>query len=541
MATVGLLPETMVTRIFDAVLASSIEIDALLPLLPEQIHGSLQHAREPQQRLAQALLSLNKHRTSDERPPIRTFLEWAARMTGPRPQGAVFREALSLLEEGMTTEQMPEAVRQRRPWYLGIVKRLYQQQGFAELPAGESVSPVFVAYQDMRARVVGIAVGDPYRILAAVLDHVRFMKHGAFRVEGHIIFPEGAPTIDEERAVLDVGLLPMRLEDLRRRAERCVRMRVAPSASGVTARQTAWTVERCKARCEMDTLGQLRDSTAERLRDLINEVRADRIHHVLVRASRTGLLGIASCALLTAWNEVIQAAQGKWPLYLVLERPFPVDLDDLLDRALSEQRVTTDRTVADSLFSDEDSVPVVCCGENVALSDTYHILHPLLDRKPHCIVLASEPGSRDMGPLFRAGVMFETVVSFPGDFEPLRRPVTTPDGPEGEKGEDGSLGSPGPLWTVGSAAALWTHPDSTVLVGIMKHYPSSAQLRSLAMSAGFDVSLVAFHQELERVAHDLVERAFSSDQLREIIKAMCDDPLIRHWKSEVLALLRRAR
>ena len=86
----------------------------------------------------------------------------------------------------------------------------------------------------MRARVVGIAVGDPYLILAAVRDHVRFVEGVAFRVEGHIVFPEASPTIDEERAVLDAGLLPIRLEDLRRRAERYVRVRVAPSASGIT-------------------------------------------------------------------------------------------------------------------------------------------------------------------------------------------------------------------------------------------------------------------------------------------------------------------
>lgn len=538
MATVGLLPEMMVTRVYDALLASSIAIESLLSAMPAPIRGGLSHAPEPQQRLAQALMSLNNHRTSDEPPPLLTFLEWASRKAGVRIEGAVFREALSLLEEGVTAEQAPEVVRQRRPWYLSIVKRLYRQQGFSELDASESVSPVFVGFSEMRARVVGIAVGELHRTMAVVQDHVRFMKHGAFSVEGHIIFPETAPTLDEEKVILDAGLLPIRLEALQRRVERHVRMKVAPSASGVTSRQTAWNVERCKKLGELKTLERLRDSTAERLADLVNEVRADRARHVLVRATSDGLLAIASCALLTAWNEIHQAHQGPWPLYLSLEHPFPIDLDDLLDRVLSEQRVTSERTVADSLFSDEESIPVVCCGATVGLGDVQDILHPILVRKRCCIVLASESGSRNMGALLRSRFSFAEV-SFPADFAPeTRHVVEQPSEMKAMRQED-PIRAPGPIWQVTSVTALWVHPDCEVLVRLMKCYSSPGELRAVAARIGFDVSRVTFHLDLDRAARELVERAFNSDHLHAVIEAMRDDPIIRKWSDDVGALLER--
>lgn len=540
MATAGLLPDMMRTRVYEAVLAASMSVDELLSTLPEEIRRSVPPELEPQQRLAKVLLSLNNVRAPEESLPLVVFLQRAARLCGSNRHAAIFREAISLIEDGTTTEQVPENVLVRRPWYLGLVKLLYQKLGFTELPDGASTSPVFVTCQDMRARVVGIAVGDPSRVVTAVQEQVQFMAQAAFRVEGHIVFPEREPSPEEEQRVLDAGLSPRRLQDLQRKAERYVRQKHAPTPSGTTARQTAWRVERCKAAGMMGTLALLRDRTAERLRDLIADLGADRARHVLVRTSRPGLLGIASCALLTAWNEIIDAGSGEWPLHLPLEEPFPIDLDDLLDRALSEQRVTSERAVADSLFSDEDSVPVVCFGEEAALSEAHDILHPILTRKRRCVVLASEAGSRTAGVLFRSRFAFDTILRFPQDFEPPERTSLLPLSDQASE-EDSLDGSPCSLWDARDLSDLRAHPDCARLVTLMRRYPSPAHLRTVAQSVGFDVSLVAFHNELERVVNDLVERAFNSDHLRDIVKAMRDDPALRHWRRDASRLLRQAR
>jgi hypothetical protein len=418
MATVGLLPEMMVTRVFDAILASSLELDSLLYVLPETIRASLPEARAPQQRLVQVLWCLNTYRTSDEHPPLRRFLEWATRMCGPRIEADVLREAVSMLDDGTTAEQGPEAARQRRPWYLSMAKRLYRQQGFADIESSEATFPVFVGWSDMRARVVGVTVGDLHRTIGAVQDHVRFVRLGAFSVEGHVVFPEMGPSFDEERAVIDAGLLPMRLDDLRRRAERYVRLRVAPPTDGVIARQTAWAVERCKAMGQADALELLRDRTTSRLTELVNDVRAARPCHWIILAPNLGLRAIAGSSLLTAWNEIHRKLGGRWPLYLPLERPFPFDSDELLDSVLSAQRVTSDRTVADSLLSDDESVPVFCCGADVALSHVQHLIQPILARKQRYVILTSESGWQSTPKFLGSSASSRKISSFPVDFEP---------------------------------------------------------------------------------------------------------------------------
>ena len=420
MATVGLLPDLMVTRVFDALLASRVELESLLYVLPENIRASLPDARAPQQRLVQVLMCLNTYRTSAEHPPLRSFLDWAARMCGPRLEGDVLREAVSMLDDGMTVDHSPAAARQRRPWYLSMAKRLYRQQGFADIESPESTFPVFVGWSDMRARVVGVTVGDLHRTIMAVQDHVRFVRLGAFSVEGHVVFPEASPSSNEERTVVDAGLVPMRLDDLRRRAERYVRSKMAPPTDGVIARQTAWAVERCKSTGDTEALESLRDRTADGLAGLIHDVRSDRLGQALILASTIRLRAIAGSSLLTAWNEIHRQHRGRWPLYLPLERPLPIDADDLLDGVLSEQRVTSDRTVADSLLSDDESVPVICCGADVALSEVQYLLQPILRRKHRGIILASEEGPEATTSFFGSNLSSTKVFCFPADFEPGR-------------------------------------------------------------------------------------------------------------------------
>jgi hypothetical protein len=116
-----------------------------------------------------------------------------------------------------------------------------------------------------------------------------------------------------------------------------------------------------------------------------------------------------------------------------------------------------------------------------------------------------------------------------------RRAGGDPDGPA----ETGEAADSKPIWSVATVGELWQHPDATRLVTIMKAYPSPKELRAVAFTAGFDVTLVNFGQALDGAARDLVERSFSSSKLRSVIACMQADSSIKAWHAELRVVMDR--
>ncbi len=120
--------------------------------------------------------------------------------------------------------------------------------------------------------------------------------------------------------------------------------------------------------------------------------------------------------------------------------------------------------------------------------------------------------------------------------EVFRRALARMKGPGDESHRPSSRR---PIWSVRTSAELQLHPDREQLVGVMKMYASPKELRDVASQAGFDVSRVAFMQDLDGAAKDLLEKSFASGDLMPLIAAMRRDARVRRWHPDLQAMLDR--